>query len=72
MVERSSRHILVSLAALGHQVEDISFFELVLILVVVVVVVVVVFLVLVLVLQPWVNRCRQSFRAIVVEAGNTG
>ena len=58
MVERSPCHILVSLAALGHQVEDVSFFGMA--------------MVLVLVLQPWVTKCRLSFRAIVVEAQNTG
>ena len=50
MVERSSRHIMVSLAALGLQVEDVSFFDLFLVLVLALAVVLV--LVLVLVLQP--------------------
>ena len=70
MVERSPCHILVSLATLGHQVEDVSFFDLFLVLVLVLALAVV--LVLVLVLQPYVNRYRQSFHAMVVEARNLG
>ena len=54
MVERSPCHILVSLATLGHQVEDVSFFDLflVLVLVLAVVLALAVVLKLVLVLQP--------------------